>query len=183
MNERLTGVTKTIICSVTTRLQHATGLIRRARDRLQHARQLHRVLVHAGLGSLATKCRRRIGEHWSCQRPSSRAQGCPAVFQRPSKGLGNNLVQRYSLIASANVLTFYPQEEAHGETWAPSARRAALAKQIREVGVDILGVQEGRSRKTTLPFVRATPCGFQPQRGAALAGRSSGSATRICDHA
>ena len=47
------------------------------------------------------------------------------------------------VIATANVLTLYPQEEDQGETWAPSALRAALAKQIREVGVDILGVQEG----------------------------------------
>ena len=51
------------------------------------------------------------------------------------------------IIATANVLTVYPQEEAQGETRAPSARRAVLAKQIREVGVDILGVQKGRSRK------------------------------------
>ena len=46
------------------------------------------------------------------------------------------------VIATANVLTPYLQEEAQGETWAPSARRAALAKQIRAVGVDTLGVQE-----------------------------------------
>ena len=51
------------------------------------------------------------------------------------------------VIATANVLTLYPQEEDQGETWAPSARRAARAQQIRVVGVDILGVQEGRSRK------------------------------------
>ena len=44
------------------------------------------------------------------------------------------------VIATANVLTLYPQEEDQGETWAPSARRAALAKQIREVGVDILNL-------------------------------------------
>ena len=50
-------------------------------------------------------------------------------------------------ICTANVLTLYPEEEDEGETWALSARRAALAKQTREVGVDILGVQEGRSRK------------------------------------
>ena len=41
------------------------------------------------------------------------------------------------VIATANVLTLYPQEEAQGETWAPSARRVALAKRIREVGVEI----------------------------------------------
>ena len=57
------------------------------------------------------------------------------------------------MIATANVLTLYPQEEDQGETWAPSARRAALAKQIREVGVDILGVQEGRSRKRPLCYL------------------------------
>ena len=35
------------------------------------------------------------------------------------------------VIATASVLTFHPQEEAQDVTWAPSARRAALARQIR----------------------------------------------------
>ena len=70
----------------------------------------------------------------------------PMVRPSPPVGAASQLAASLA-IATANVLTLYPQEEDQGETRRPSARRAALAKQIREVGIDILGVQEGRSRK------------------------------------
>ena len=87
------------------------------------------------------------------------------------------------VIATAHVFTFYPHEEAQGETWAPSSHRAALARQIREVGVDILRVQEGRSRKDHF-----TVCEGHAMRISAATPGSSGStelwiSTNICDHA
>ena len=85
------------------------------------------------------------------------------------------------VIVTANVLTFYPRE-AQGETWAPSARRVDLAKQIREVGVDILDVQEGRSRKDHFVVCE----GYAMWISAATPGGSGGTelwiSTSVCDH-
>ena len=86
------------------------------------------------------------------------------------------------IIATANVLTFHPQEEAQDVTWAPSARRAALARQIREVGVDILGIQEGRSRKDHFVVCE----GYAVWISAATPGGSGGTelwiSTNVCNH-
>ena len=85
------------------------------------------------------------------------------------------------VIATANVLTFHPQEEDQGETWEPSARRAALAKLVREVGVDVLGVQEGRSRKDLFVMCK----GYAMWISAATPGGSGGTElwinTNSCD--
>ena len=86
------------------------------------------------------------------------------------------------VIATANVLTFHPQEEAQDVIWAPSARRAALARQIREVGVDILGIQEGRSRKDHFVVCE----GYAMWISAATPGGSGGTelwiSTNVCNH-
>ena len=102
---------------------------------------------------------------------------CRELEQSPdSEGLGPTAETCHSARAcsrdAAGSWSFRAVPEAQGR---PSARRAALAMQLPEVGVEILGLQEADRGKVTFFSVRATPCGFQPQRGAALAGRSSGS--------
>ena len=192
------------------RAQHATGLVYQARDMLQQARQLHRVLIHhvrahSGVAGnevadvLANTGRirgpapvQRVSPQFlhDSLRGSKRSrrtiqldsllfweaiEKLPDPLVRPSSSVDTASPPAASLvIATANVLTLYPQEEDQGETWAPSARRAALAKQIREVGVDIV-CRKADSGKISLLSVRAAPCGFQPQHRAALAGRSYGS--------
>ena len=143
------------------RAQRATGLVHQARDMLQRARQLHRVLTHhvrahSGVAGnevtdvLANTGRirgpapvQRVSPQFlhDSVRGSKRSrrtiqldsllfweaiEKLPDPLVRPSPSVDTASPSAASLvIATANVLILYPQEEDQGETWAPSARRAA----------------------------------------------------------
>ena len=49
-------------------------------------------------------------------------------------------------VATANVQTMNPKDEHRGASWEASARRTALAMQFKANGLDVIGIQEGRSR-------------------------------------
>ena len=158
-----------------TRAQRATGLVRRAGTCFSK---------HAGCTEFSStrqsphrgrcqRSRRRLGEHPARGSRQPRRtirfavlggdRQSPDPMVRLSSPVDTARQPATSLvIATANVLTFYLQEEAQGETWAPSARTHGSCE------------TDTRGGKTTLLSVRAAPCGSPQQRQGALAGRSSG---------
>ena len=147
-------------------------------DMLQQDRQLHRILIHHVRAQLQSP--QFLHDSVRGSKRSRRTMQLDSLLSLPLDTARPPAASM--VIATPKVLTLHPQEEDQGETWAPSARRAVTAKQIREVGVDILGVQESRSRKDHSVFCE----GYAMWMSAATPGGSGGTElwinTSSCDH-